>query len=139
MDHTHLLSIPLFPHVLLRQTIFTISHLFILSRQDGLVKLALTGPDAGRILLQRFELAVHAGGSIAYLDSRTLLLRTPILPPTELLVIDSSTFDIIGSRRVRLGGEGGGEDMEDCGWELQYEKEDKSWGSVGSIETRDSQ
>jgi hypothetical protein len=69
--------------------------LYLLDSEFGLVKLGSgrNGTLAGKVYRQDSRLSVHAGGQVTF-AAGAILLRTPLLGPTQLLKIDLETFKV---------------------------------------------
>eukprot|EP00466_Bigelowiella_natans_P009329 jgi/Bigna1/137334/aug1.38_g12042 len=104
----------------------------------------------GKVYRCRKEFIVHAGGSIACVGGQHLALRTPFLPPSELLLIDAETLDIVEGARLVLHEDNPASpsprhpaclpSQEDCAaaWDLEYEVGEKDWYSIQSAATTSS-
>ncbi len=69
------------------------AYLYILSSEYGLLKVG-SGQQhttTGQVIAQNSRLSIHSGGALVCYRDR-LLIRTPILGPNFLLVVDPNTL-----------------------------------------------
>lgn len=113
------------------------TYLYSLSHYYGLLKLGTgyQGSVTGRLYAQNLEMAVHAGGCITMGAGDRLLLRSPLLPSDQLLLIDAHTLRLVPGPVISLLPASPAPSLGAGGaWDVEFEAADGGcWSSLDTL------
>lgn len=112
--------------------------LYMLSAARGLLKLGTgySGTVLGRLYAQNLEMCVHAGGSVVCVGAGRVLVRSPLLPQDQLLVLCGENLSVLPllvklktsfNRPTATSIPGASE------WTLEFERNRDKWESLDTL------